>query len=303
MQSRLRMAFKDTFFSHNQIIACRGELMDFSVPRVMGILNVTPDSFYDGGRYLQEGRIISRVAEMINQGADIIDVGACSSRPGAVEIGPGEEESRLRYALEIIRREFPEACISVDTYRAAIAKMAVQEYGANMINDISAGRFDERMLAIVGAMRVPYIMMHMQGSPKTMQKNPVYDDLIREVVHFFSERTDLARQNGITDLILDPGFGFGKTREHNFMLLHSLRVFTMLGMPILAGMSRKSMIYGSIRVKPEEALNGTTVVNTMALMNGASILRVHDIKEAIETVRLFLNYRLGGEETVEIDYI
>jgi len=284
------MNSKDTFFSSKLTITCQGRLIDFSNPRIMGILNVTPDSFYDGGRYTNEPAILSRVSVMLEQGADIVDVGAGSSRPGASVITAEEEKSRLKMALSAIRREFTDSLISVDTFRADVAEYCIKEFGAGMINDISAGRWDDRMLPVISELKVPIIMMHMQGNPQTMQNNPVYEDIVRDLIGFFAERAAAAKLHGIADVIIDPGFGFGKTIQHNFQLLRELNLLTMLGMPIMAGLSRKSMVYKSIGGKPEDALIGTTVLNTLALVNGARILRVHDVKEAFEAVRLFSIY-------------
>jgi dihydropteroate synthase len=284
------MNFKDTFFSPKLTITCHGRLMDFSVPKVMGILNVTPDSFYDGGRYTSEEAIIARVATMMEEGADIIDIGAFSSRPGAAVISPDEEKARMLGALQIIRREFPEICISIDTFRADIAELAVGDFGAGMINDISAGNMDDRMFETVGKLKVPYIMMHMLGTPGRMPAKPVYGDVTRDLMAYFADRVAVAKLQGIIDIILDPGFGFGKTAEQNFQLLRELNLFTMMGMPVLVGVSRKSMIYKTLNVSKDDALNGTSVLNTLALLNGAHILRVHDVKQAVEAVKLFMIY-------------
>ena len=284
------MNFKDTFFSPKLTITCHGRLIDFSVPKIMGILNVTPDSFYDGGRYASEEAMISRVTSMMEEGADIIDVGAFSTRPGAEVISADEEKARLLGALQIIRREFPDICISVDTFRADIAEMAVEDFGAGIINDISAGNMDERMLATAGKLKVPYIMMHMLGTPGKMPSKPVYEDVTRDLMAYFADRVAAAKMLGIIDIILDPGFGFGKTVDQNFQLLRELNLFTLMGMPVLAGISRKSMVYKTLAVSPDDALNGTSVLNTLALANGARILRVHDVKQAAEAVKLFMIY-------------
>jgi dihydropteroate synthase len=284
------MNSKDTFFSPKLTITCHGRLIDFSVPKVMGILNVTPDSFYDGGRYTSEAAIISRVAAMMEEGADIIDIGACSTRPGAEEISPDEEKARLLGALQIIRREFPDICISVDTFRAGIAELAVGDFGAGIVNDISAGNMDDRMLATVGKLKVPYVMMHMLGTPGKMPTKPVYSDVTRDLMAFFADRVAAAKLLGVIDIIIDPGFGFGKTAGQNFQLLKELNLFTLMGMPVLVGVSRKSMIYKTLNVSKDDALNGTTILNTLALSNGARILRVHDVKQAVEAVKLFMIY-------------
>jgi dihydropteroate synthase len=256
----------------------------------MGILNVTPDSFYDGGKYSSEAAIISRVASMMEEGADIIDIGAFSTRPGAAEVTPDEEKARLIGAIKIIRREFPDICISVDTFRADIAELAVEKFGAGIINDISAGNMDDRMLATAGKLKVPYIMMHMLGTPGKMPSNPVYADVTRDLMAYFADRVAAAKLLGIIDIIVDPGFGFGKTVQQNFQLLRELNLFTLMGMPVLVGVSRKSMIYKTLNVSKEYALNGTSVLNALALANGARILRVHDVKQAVEAVKLFMIY-------------
>ncbi|MBN1790633.1 MAG: dihydropteroate synthase [Bacteroidales bacterium] len=285
------MSSKDTLFSTKQTINCRGRVVDFSKPRIMGILNVTPDSFYDGGRYQTEQEILKRAEAILNEGADIIDVGAYSSRPGAVDITAEREKERLVLAFSIIRKVFPDALLSVDTFRAGIAEFMVNEFGVSMINDISAGMMDDHMLVTLGRLKVPYIMMHMQGTPQNMQKYPRYDDVTRDLLAFFTQRIALAREAGIEDIIIDPGFGFGKTQDHNFLLLRELDLFGMLDCVIMVGLSRKSMIYKSLNITSDQALNGTTVLHTLALQNGAKLLRVHDVKEALETVRLFTLYR------------
>jgi dihydropteroate synthase len=285
------MNFKDTLFSVKLTINCNGRLIDFNQPRIMGILNHTPDSFYDGGKYMTENEITSRIQTLISEGADLIDVGAYSSRPGASEVTIDEEKSRLSKVLRIIVKSFPDAIVSVDTFRADVAEYVVKEYGVAVINDISAGMLDKRMFDVVGALKIPYIMMHMKGNPQNMQKNPVYDDITRELISFFTDRIQLAVHAGIEDIIVDPGFGFGKTTEHNFKLLKELSLFGLLEYPIMAGLSRKSMIYKSLNRSPGEALNGTTVLNTIALLNGARILRVHDVKEASEAILLYTLYK------------
>lgn len=274
------MAFKPGF------INVRGNLIDLSVPKVMGIINITPDSFYKGSRVFTEEEIIKTTARMIEEGADILDIGGYSSRPGAEEIRQEEERIRVIGALKIISREFPEAVISIDTFRSGIAAEAVLEYGAGMINDISGGEADGKMFHIVEKLQVPYIMMHMQGVPGTMQENPVYDDVVADVLRWFGERIFRLQSMGVNDIILDPGFGFGKTAAHNFELLRNLGDFSIAGLPVLVGVSRKSMIWKTLGITPDEALNGTSVLNTAALLNGADILRVHDVKEAVQAVKL-----------------
>lgn len=288
------MTSKNTFFSKKTSLNCRGKLIDLSVPKIMGILNVTPDSFYDGGRYTTAGAIKERADRLLSEGADIVDVGAYSSRSGAAGISAEEEMQRLRPALEYIRKQYPGAVISVDTFRAGVADMAISGFEADMVNDISAGLADPLMLETIARHAVPYVMMHMQGTPATMQVNPEYGDVVKEVIAFFAQRLHQASSFGIKDIIIDPGFGFGKTIRHNFTLLHSLGAFAIFELPVMAGLSRKSMIHKTLGITPEQSLNGTTVLNTMALLNGASLLRVHDVKEAKEAVRLFMEYTEAG---------
>ncbi len=285
------MSSKDTLFSTKRTINCKGQVVDFSIPRIMGILNVTPDSFYDGGKYQTEKEILKRAEAILNEGADIIDVGAYSSRPGATDITAEWEKERLVPAFTVIRKAFPDALLSVDTFRAGIAEFMVNEFGVSIINDISAGKMDDHMLVTLGRLKVPFIMMHMQGTPQNMQKYPRYNDVTRDLLAFFTKRIALAREAGIEDIIIDPGFGFGKTPDHNFLLLRELDLFAMLDCIIMVGLSRKSMIYKSLNITSDQALNGTTVLHTLALQNGAKLLRVHDVKEALETVRLFTLYR------------
>jgi dihydropteroate synthase len=281
---------KDTFFYKKTTLNCRGRLLDITVPAVMGILNLTPDSFYDGGKHRTEAEILRHAERMLQEGALIIDAGACSTRPGASEISPEEELKRLIPAIELIRREFPEALVSADTYRARVAREAVQA-GASLVNDISAGTFDPDMLPEVAAMQVPYLLMHIRGTPRTMQEDPHYEDVVTEVISFLASRAAEARSHGITDIVLDPGFGFGKNTDHNYSLLKNLDSLHILGYPVLAGVSRKSMINRVIGTRPENALNGTTVIHTLALLKGASILRVHDVKEAVQAVKLVQMYQ------------
>ena len=257
-----------------------------SVPQVMGILNVTPDSFYAGSRVQTEEAIASRARQILDEGASIIDIGAYSSRPNAEHISSEEEKARLRTGLEIIRKNHPDAVISVDTFRADVAEWCVGEYGVDIINDIAAGQMDDRMFEVVARLGVPYIMMHMQGTPQNMQLNPHYDNLEREVFVYFAEKVQRLRDLGAKDLILDPGFGFGKTLEHNYQLMECLDDFQVFGLPLLVGISRKSMIYKLLGGTPQDALNGTTVLNTVALMKGADILRVHDVAQAVEAVKM-----------------
>jgi len=266
-------------------INCKGKLIDLSTPKVMGILNLTPDSFYDGGKYKNDNEILSQVYTMLKHGAAFIDVGAYSSRPDAKHINEDEELQRLLPIISLILKEFPEILISIDTFRSQVAKQGL-EAGAALINDISAGKLDEEMLETVAKLKVPYIMMHMKGTPQTMQQHTNYENLIKEMLFYFSERIARAQALGIIDIIIDPGFGFAKTKEQSFEILNHLELFKMLDKPILSGVSRKSMIYKTLENSPKEALNGTTVLNTVALQKGASILRVHDVKEAVECVKL-----------------
>ncbi len=258
----------------------------------MGILNVTPDSFYDGGKYATEAELLHQTELMLNKGARIIDIGGMSSRPGAAMIDVETELQRLIPAIIAISQRFPEAVISADTVRAKVAKEAVMA-GAGMINDISAGSIDSELLPTVAQLGVPYILMHIQGKPENMQVNPVYTDVVKEVLQFFIEKLSRLRSLGIKDVIIDPGFGFGKTVAQNYELLKHLQTFQLMGLPILAGVSRKSMICKVLGVNPDKALNGTTALHTLALLNGASILRVHDVKEAVEVVELLKAYEGG----------
>lgn len=268
-------------------IQVNGQLMDLSVPKIMGILNVTPDSFYAGSRKNDEQEIAGRVRQIINEGGDIIDIGAYSTRPGAAFVSQEEEMSRIRKGLAILRKEAPDAIVSVDTFRADVAAMCVEEYGVGLINDIAAGEMDERMFETIIRLNVPYIMMHMKGTPQNMQKAPQYDDLRKEIILYFAKKIETLASQGVKDIIVDPGFGFGKTLAHNYELLKHLEDFKMLDRPVLVGVSRKSMIYKLLDSTPDDALNGTTVINTIALTKGAQILRVHDVKACAEAVKIF----------------
>ena len=274
-----------THFIHSQINV-NGRLMDLSQPRVMGILNVTPDSFFAESRKQTDEAVEAQVERMLAEGADMIDIGAYSSRPNAEHVSAEEEMARLRRGLTALRRVAPEAVVSVDTFRADVARMCVEEYGVAIINDIAAGEMDPEMFATVAQLGVPYVMMHMQGTPQNMQFNPHYDNLMKEVMTYFAEKVDRLRQMGAKDLILDPGFGFGKTLDHNYELLSHMEEFAEFGLPLLVGISRKSMIYRLLDITPQESLNGTTVLNTIALLKGAHILRVHDVKPAVEAVKM-----------------
>lgn len=268
-------------------IRVNGQLMNLSTPKVMGILNVTPDSFYAGSRKETTSDIAYRVEQIITEGADMIDIGAYSSRLNAEHVSTKEEMARLRKGLEIIREVAPEAIVSVDTFRADVASMCVEEYGAALINDISGGQMDERMFDTVARLNVPYIMMHMQGTPQDMQLHIHYNHLRMEIMQYFALKVQELYARGVKDIIIDPGFGFGKTLAHNYELFKHLEDFKLFGLPLLVGISRKSMIYKLLDSSPEEALNGTTVLNTIALTKGADILRVHDVKACVEAVRIF----------------
>jgi dihydropteroate synthase len=269
----------------------RGKLYSLCEPKIMGILNVTPDSFYAESRTSDEEHIAARVQQLMDDGADMIDIGGYSSRSGADDVSPEEEMNRLRRGLRVVRRLYPEVPISVDTFRADVARMCVEEEGADIINDISGGMMDRQMFRTVARLGVPYILMHMQGTPDTMQQAPHYDNLRREVMLYFAERIDRLCQMGAKDIIVDPGFGFGKTLEHNYELFHHLDDFNLFNLPLLVGISRKSMIYKLLGGTPQTSLNGTTVLNTIALMKGAHILRVHDVKEAVEAKRIVMKMK------------
>lgn len=264
---------------------CKGHLIDLTHPKVMGVLNITPDSFYDGGKFKDEKSILSQVDRMLNEGATFIDVGAYSSRPGADTVSEDKELKRILPIVQLLLREYPEIVLSIDTFRSRVATHCL-EAGAALINDISAGKLDENMLPTIAKFKVPYIMMHMRGTPQTMKGQTDYENLIVDILRYFSERLAKARSLGIIDNIIDPGFGFAKTIDQNYELLSKLELFKNLNVPILAGISRKSMIYKALDTIPENALNGTTALNMVALMKGANILRVHDVKEAIECVTL-----------------
>jgi dihydropteroate synthase len=283
------MNFKNTLLPIQSTLQSKGRLLDISQPVVMGILNATPDSFYNKGQDSDEAGMLRNAEKMLTEGAAILDVGGASTKPGAMLIETDEEKQRVLPIIAAIRKRFPEAWLSVDTYNAQTAKEAVAA-GADIINDVSSGRFDEAMIKTVAELGVPYIAMHMQGTPETMQQDPSYEDAVTEVFDYLRAVTDRCRKAGIKDIIVDPGFGFGKTVEHNFQLLNALNSFRMMGKPVLAGLSRKSMICKPLKVNPEHALNGTTALNMVALQQGASILRVHDVKEAVEVVKLFQQF-------------
>ena len=279
------MKSKNTFFEPQHLINCKGKLLDLSTPKVMGILNVTPDSFYDGGKYSQENEVLQQVEMMLKDGAAIIDVGGMSSRPGAAIIETSIELQRVIPVIEAIAKQFPHIIISIDTVRAKVAQEAVAA-GASIVNDISAGSLDVNFLDIVAALNTPYILMHMQGKPENMQLNPSYENVIQDMIDFFIEKLQKVKQTGIKDIILDPGFGFGKTLPQNYQILQQFDTFRLFGLPLLAGMSRKSMICKLLDTTPPKALNGTTAANIIALQKGANILRVHDVKEAVEAVKI-----------------
>lgn len=270
---------------------CKGRLLVIDKPVVMGIINVTPDSFYSGSRKLFIDEVLLQAENMINHGAAFIDIGGQSTRPGSEDVGIEEELSRVIPAVEAISQRFPDSFISIDTYHSKVALNAVNA-GASLVNDISSGSLDEQMIQTVGSLHVPYIAMHMKGTPKTMHQHAQYENVTLEILDFFIRKTEECRRAGINDIITDVGFGFAKTIEHNFTLLKNLSIFKILQKPLLVGLSRKATIYKTLRVTPEEALNGTTALNTISLLNGANILRVHDVKEAVEVVKLVEVLRL-----------
>lgn len=285
---------KDTLFNKKvkKSILFRGKIVNFDLPLVMGILNLSPDSFFDGGKYCNESAAIERVNTMLSGGAGIIDVGAVSSRPGSSEVAEEDEARRLKPIMNVLSREFPQTWFSVDTFRPAIARMAVEEYGFAMVNDISAGSFDSDMLPTIAQLRIPYIIMHKQGSFSQMHRKNNYGDIVQDIIMYFSELIDILGSKGINDIIIDPGFGFSKTVEQNYTILKNLADFQVFNLPVLAGLSRKSMICKVLDSTPEDALTGTTVATTLALNNGADIIRVHDVKEASETIRIVNFYKL-----------
>jgi len=280
------MTAKDTFFQVKKTLNAGGKIIDLSQPKVMGIINITPDSFFSGSRKQNENEILQQAEKMLNEGADFLDLGAYSSRPRAEDISVEEEENRLIPAVKLMNTHFPKAVISVDTFRASIAEKAINS-GAHIINDISGGSLDEKMFETVGKLQVPYILMHMKGTPQTMKNLNQYDDIVQEISFYFSEKINQLKAFGVKDIVLDLGFGFAKNIEQNYFLLNHLAEFRMFGFPILAGLSRKSMIWKALAIQPEDALNGTSILNTIALQNGASILRVHDVKEAKECIKIF----------------
>jgi dihydropteroate synthase len=278
-------------FSVNKTLNVCGRLIDLSEPKIMGILNVTPDSFYDGLKYTEEKSILKQVEKMISEGADFIDVGGNSTRPGAENISVEEELARVLPAVKIISKTFPAAVISIDTFRASVAKRVVEE-GASIVNDISGGNLDPNMFETIASLQVPYILMHMKGTPQTMMKETTYGNLLKEILDYFHQKIHRLHLLGVKDIIIDPGFGFAKSVDQNFDLLNKLEHFQIIEKPLLVGLSRKSMIWRTLKAKPEGALNGTTVLNTIALLHGASILRVHDVREAKEVIQLVQHTRM-----------
>lgn len=281
----MQLSHENSSFEMNFSLNCHGKLIDLSTPKVMGIINITPDSFYDGGNYLSQSSILKQAEKLLYEGATFLDLGAFSSRPGADLITEKEEIERLAPALQAISKAFPHALLSIDTYRSTVAKMAISE-GAHIINDISGGLFDDQMFSTIAELKVPYILMHMKGKPKSMQRETAYQDVVREVFAFFQKQLSLLNQLGVADVILDPGFGFGKSLVDNYTLLKNQSFFRTLNCPLLIGLSRKSMIQKVIETEAAEALNGTTAAHVLALLNGANILRVHDAKEALEAIQI-----------------
>lgn len=276
---------KETFFQTKSTLNCRGKIINLSSPLVMGIVNIGPDSFFDGGKYQQSYDIIKRCDTLLSEGADILDLGAVSTRPGSMLVKPEKELNRLLPALETVLENFPQAVVSVDTYNSRVA-MEVVKTGAHMINDISGGTIDKKMFETIALLQVPYVLMHIQGLPENMQQDPHYEDPVKDIIRYFAERVRKLRELGVHDIIIDPGFGFGKKLEDNYLILDQLEYFQMFELPVMVGFSRKSMINKVLSVQPEGALNGTTVLNTIALQKGAGILRVHDVRQAKESIKL-----------------
>lgn len=280
------MTDKDTFFQTKRTLNIAGQVIDLSQPKVMGILNLTPDSFYSVSRMQSEKDVLTVAEKMLADGADFLDLGAYSTRPGADDISADEEAKRLLPVIRNLKKEFPTAILSIDTFRASIAERAINE-GAHIINDVSGGTLDDKMFETIGKLNVPYVLMHLKGNPTTMNKLNQYDNMAQEIVQHLSERINQLQAFGVKDIIVDPGFGFAKNIEQNFQLLNQMERLRILGFPILAGLSRKSMIWKTLEITANEALNGTAVLNTVALQNGANILRVHDVKEAKECIAIF----------------
>jgi len=277
----------DSLFSKNLSLNLGGSFMSLSTPKIMGILNTTPDSFYAGSRVPEPVQAVERAREMIEQGADILDIGAVSSRPGSEDIPESVELDRFIPVLEALREAFPEFPLSIDTWRSGVARSLREQFGINMVNDISAGEFDPEMFPTIAQLGIPYVMMHMQGTPSTMQEDPVYHQIVNDLLQFFADKIFQLRQLGVIDMIIDPGFGFGKTLEQNYILLKEFETFRMFELPVMAGISRKSMIYKVLESDPEHALNGTTAAHMAVLLRGANLLRVHDVQAAVETVKIF----------------
>ena len=287
------MHFKDTFFSYKPSINCRGSLLSFDRPLIMGILNITPDSFYGGSRHTGTDTIRDLAGRMLEEGASILDVGAVSTRPGAKSVSGDQEMERLKPALETIRKSYPGAVISVDTYRSGVARKVVNDYQVDMVNDISGGQMDRDMFETIAELQVPYVLMHMRGKPENMQEHTEYKNLLKELLKYFSEKISILNTIGVNDIIIDPGFGFAKTVEQNFEILGKLDAFHIFNLPLMVGLSRKSLIYKTLGVSPSEALNGTTALHTVAVLKGANILRVHDVSEAAQVVRLLDNLNIS----------
>ena len=288
---------KDTFFSKNLSLTLRGKLMNLSTPRVMGILNLSPDSFYDGGKYSSTKKIQLRIEQIINEGADIIDIGSVSTRPGAKEISVSEEYKRLIPALQIIRKLYPDFPVSIDTFNSDIAERMIKEFDVEIINDVSAGGSSMKMFELIARYNISYIIMHMQGNPGNMQNNPTYNNIIDDILINMAEKISILKSMGVNDIIFDPGFGFGKTIDHNYQLLSALDVFRSFELPILVGISRKSMTYKLLSISQEEALNATTALNMFALFKGANILRVHDVRQAVEVCKLYFKLEESKAQT------
>lgn len=287
---------ESNYFLAKYTLNINGRLLDFSVPRIMGILNVTPDSFYDGSFYRSDSEILNQVGKMVNEGADIIDVGGYSTRPGATEVTPEEEQSRIITAIRLIIKEHPRAIVSIDTFRAEVAKVAIAE-GASIINDVSGGELDTSMFKTVVESKVPYVVMHMKGTPQTMAAQTDYSNVVLEVVADLRKKVFMLEKAGHQDIIIDPGFGFAKNISQNFTLLNRLELLKILGRPVMVGISRKSMIWKTLNIAADQALNGTTVLNTVAILKGASILRVHDVRQAFEAVELVRNLKFENGNT------
>jgi dihydropteroate synthase len=288
------MDAKDTFFCTKQTLNCKGKLVQLDSPKVMGIVNLTDNSFYDGGQLQNDQQLLDKVQVMVKDGATFIDIGACSTRPKSLPVPLELEMERIQQAVGLIRKHFPDLIISIDTFRSEVARAGLLQ-GADIINDVSAGDMDNKMTSVILEFGCPYIIMHMQGTPETMQDNPSYGSVTKEVLAYLSKKVFDLKRTGINDIIIDPGFGFGKSQFHNFRLLKDLHLFKMIGVPVLAGLSRKSIVNKTLGTNPATALNGTTIANTLALLNGADIVRVHDVKEAVEVIKMVNFYNSIGE--------